>query len=465
MATEYGIITFDDLLKDTSPQTPGIIRSVALRELRLAMREFFEKSYAWTCEVPNIDTPAGNVPVQVTCPGSAEAVADPDFASVVLLLHMDGVDGATVAIDSSPSEHTMLFADDAEITTDQSQIGGSSLGVNNSTLPDQVDDSLYLNIGASTDFDFGTGEFTIEFFYRADESSGANMLLTIGNSSGGLEVLNIVLSNGNIGLELNGAAQFNVFTVPHVNDTWHHVVIQRLANENFECYFDGTESVSGDWVESASISEPVGDVILGGSSTGALPAQEFEGYIDEVRITKGVARYAGDFTVPTEEFPDTDNSSDPNVEVIAILTLTLRNVPVGAIGARPPQDDPDRTSDRPLGWFVTSNPDEFLFFPRLENSLVGETDALVAVIPSFDAVNIPRQIGLKYYDAIVNGYLSRVYAHPNKPYSAPANAAQLRHNFLRQIGFYMAQRKQGYNNSQQWTFPPGYNVKRLGGNG
>lgn len=232
----------------------------------------------------------------------ASAVGDPNYASVVLLLHMGGTDGGTTTTDSSASNHTMVFTDDAEITTDQSKFSGSSLGVNNSSLPDQTGDALYTTIGASTDFDFGTGEFTIELQYRAEESAGANMLLTIGNT--GDEVLNIVLSNGNIALELNGAAQSNAFTTPHTNNVWHHVAIQRKSDQNFECYFNGTESTSGDWVEAASIGNPVGDVILGGSASGAAPAQPFEGFIDEVRITKGVARYTGDFTAPTEEYPN-----------------------------------------------------------------------------------------------------------------------------------------------------------------
>lgn len=230
--------------------------------------------------------------------------SDPNFADVVLLLHLDGADGATSTVDSSLSAHAMVFADDAELTTDQVKFGTASLGVNNSTLPDQVDDSLYTSIGASTDFDFASGLWTIELQYRADESAGANALLTIGNSSGGTEALSVILSNGNIGLELNSAAAVNVFTVPHVNATWHHLALQRKAGDTFECFLDGVESSSGDWVSATAINDPVGDVILGGSGDGPTPGQPFEGYIDEVRITKGVARYTGNFTPPTAAYPN-----------------------------------------------------------------------------------------------------------------------------------------------------------------
>ncbi|MDK1039178.1 MAG: LamG domain-containing protein [Actinomycetota bacterium] len=228
---------------------------------------------------------------------------DSDFANVVLLLHLDGVDGSVVTVDSSPSAHAMVFADDAEITTDQSKFGGASLGVNNSTLPDLLDDSLFTTI-VDSDFDFGSGDWTIEFQYRADSSTGANAMFVIGNSLGGTESVQIVLSNGNIGLEMNGTSVINVFTVPHVNDTFHHLVVQRTGNV-FECYLDGVESSSGDFVNSVVLNTPVGDVIIGGSGDGATPGQPFNGYIDEVRVTKGVARHTGNFTAPTQEFPNT----------------------------------------------------------------------------------------------------------------------------------------------------------------
>jgi hypothetical protein len=43
---------------------------------------------------------------------------------------------------------------------------------------------------------------------------------------------------------------------------------------------------------------------IGASSNDTLSIlRPFTGNIDELRITKGVARYTGTFTVPTSEFP------------------------------------------------------------------------------------------------------------------------------------------------------------------
>ena len=84
----------------------------------------------------------------------------------------------------------------------------------------------------------------------------------------------------------------------------------------------------------------------------------------------------------------------------------------------------------------------------------------VALIPAFDIdaaeATLPRQITLKYYDAILEGFFARVFSHPNKPYSAPLVAGQKRTIFVKAMGFYAAQRKQGFNGTPNWRFPGGW---------
>jgi len=229
-----------------------------------------------------------------------------DLADVVLHLHLDGADAATSTVDSSQYARTMVFTDDAELSTDQVKFGTAALGVNNSTLPDQTGDALFTTINDDK-FDFADEVWTIEMQYYAEDSAGANVLMVIGNSSGGIEALSVVLSNGNIGIEINGISVINVFTVPHTNDTYHHLALQRTGNV-FECFLDGVESSSGDFTNAVVFDDPVGDVIIGGSGSGASPGQPFEGWIDEVRITKGFARYSGNFAPPTEAYPNSSGS-------------------------------------------------------------------------------------------------------------------------------------------------------------
>lgn len=167
--------------------------------------------------------------------------------------------------------------------------------------------------------------------------------------------------------------------------------------------------------------------------------------------------------VPTGEEGIQFDDSDANSEVIAVLGVAMGNSTDGFEPLKPLTGRPVReetTSTNPDRWYVASNPDEVTLYPYLDTATTDTLTAFVALIPAFDAAadenNLPRQIVLKYYDAIMEGFLARVYEHPNKPYSAPVVAQQKRHNFLRAIGYYAAQRKNGYNGAQAWRFPKGW---------
>ena len=167
--------------------------------------------------------------------------------------------------------------------------------------------------------------------------------------------------------------------------------------------------------------------------------------------------------VPTGEEGIQVTDGDANTEVIGILNVAVGNANEGFVDLRPLPERPigeETTSTLPEFWYVNSNPDEFTLYPYPDTAITDTLTIKVALIPAFD-INaaddtLPRQITLKYYDAILNGFLARMYAHPNKPYSAPMAASQLRHNFLRAIGYYAAQRKAGYNGSPNWNFPRGW---------
>jgi len=128
---------------------------------------------------------------------------------------------------------------------------------------------------------------------------------------------------------------------------------------------------------------------------------------------------------------------------------------------------PDRTEtgDDTVFFFINVPPDTIRLFPYLKNAQTDYLDITVALIPDFSTATLPDEVTTKFYDALLNGYLARVYMHPNKPYSSPQSAVYLRHNFVRQIGYYMGLRKTGGAGGQGWTYPPSWGVRRLGGNG
>ena len=194
-----------------------------------------------------------------------------------------------------------------------------------------------------------------------------------------------------------------------------------------------------------------------------LAAREFfEKTFTWTKIISNVTGPAGKVDIVVDD-------SDSNTKVISVLgvaagtTAAQRGAQLTPLGQKPTLDE---TSDgAPRNFFITSAPDHFQIFPYLNTAKTNFLDVTVALIPSFTATALPRQVTDLYYDALIDGYLARVYKHPNKPYSARALANDHRAKFLASIGFYMAKRKQGFNNSQQWVFPGGWQVQRLGGNG
>ena len=172
-------------------------------------------------------------------------------------------------------------------------------------------------------------------------------------------------------------------------------------------------------------------------------------------------------TVPMKETGIRLDDGDPNTEIVGVMHVAFGNsnkgfTPLCPISERPIREETTYTS--PYLWYVSSNPDEITLYPYLNAITANTITAKVALMPAFaiDAAQntLPRQIILKYYDAIMDGFLARMYGHPNKPYSASSTAFGLRHRFLRAIGFYAAQRKAGYNGSINWTFPANWKIAR-----
>ena len=81
------------------------------------------------------------------------------------------------------------------------------------------------------------------------------------------------------------------------NETWHHIAVVR-SGSTLTTYVDGTSR--GTDTISLAMSPTSADVEIGqGVYTSSYP---YEGYLDDIRITKGVARYTSNFTPPTASF-------------------------------------------------------------------------------------------------------------------------------------------------------------------
>jgi hypothetical protein len=225
---------------------------------------------------------------------------DPFFSNVVLLVSFDGADGATSAVDESPSGHTLTFGGNAQIDTAQAKFGGASL------LLDGTGD--YVQAADHADWTM-TGQFTIECFFRyaAASSSFYTLISQWGAAAarawwfGVQPAASLQLAEINISTDAS-----NITHDVQVNDanyapaTWIHLAADRDASNTIRLYVDG--------VMVASKTAASGMSAVATAMRIGLQANDANGaacWIDEVRITKGAARYASDggFAPPVAAFP------------------------------------------------------------------------------------------------------------------------------------------------------------------
>ena len=227
---------------------------------------------------------------------------DQYFDNVSLLLHCDGANNSTQFLDNSKLPKIITVNGDAKVSTVQSKFGGASLLLNGS--------SDYLSLAANDAFAFTTGDFTIEAFIRPSVSSGHGIFSTQRQSASapfGL-AFDVRLVSGSPRLEVfygwNSNGYQTAAQTVLTDGSFHHVVLQRKAGV-IEIYLDGAKltltTIGSGIASSVSFTDNVAVI---GRNFATAAVEYFNGYIDDLRVTKGIARYSDGYTVPTVAFPD-----------------------------------------------------------------------------------------------------------------------------------------------------------------
>lgn len=219
---------------------------------------------------------------------------DPYFSNVKLLLHMDGANGSTTFTDSSGTPKTVTRFGDTQISTAQSKFGGASC------LFDGSGD--YLTVPAGADFAFGTGDFTAEMWFNPSSVTVYHALFYTGQYE--TNQLSLRVTDGGkmqsfIGNATNGYG-IQTGTTALVAGAWHHIAICS-ASGLIKVFLNGVQETSATNTQAIDSNTAVyiGTQNVSGSM-GLFPT----GYIDEMRVTKGIARYTANFTPPTAPFPN-----------------------------------------------------------------------------------------------------------------------------------------------------------------
>lgn len=209
-----------------------------------------------------------------------------------LLLHGDGTNGSTSIIDSSASAHTVTRAGDVQISTAQSEFGGAAIKF------DGTGD--YLQLDGSSDFAFGTGDFTIDFWlyvvaYNLGTASNFAPLYDSRDSAASTLAPTILVESDNLKYFTNGSARITMSGRPSTG-SWHHIAVAR-ENTSTKMFVDGTQ-VGSTYTDSNNYITQAARPVIG--AVGDSPTFEpLNGYIDELRVSKGVARWNANFTPPT----------------------------------------------------------------------------------------------------------------------------------------------------------------------
>jgi hypothetical protein len=211
---------------------------------------------------------------------------DPFFNNVSLLLPMD-----TSFADFSSNNFAVTVNGNAQISSAQSKFGGGSA---------LFDGSDYLVIDENSQFNLGDGSnYTVEMWVNMNSFQGqadAPRVISFQNSSSSWGLLvDPNNANGNLVWNNYGTSSGNIIANNAITlNTWSHIALVKNGLR-VSLYVDGTER--GFRTDTNAMPNGNTRITIAGSTV-QFAYQVFYGYIDDLRITKGVARYTANFTPP-----------------------------------------------------------------------------------------------------------------------------------------------------------------------
>ena len=196
---------------------------------------------------------------------------------------------------TKPAKTTSRFGD-SQIDTAQKKFGTASI------LLDGTEDNV--KVPTSEDFGFGTSNWCLEAFIRPNSVTGTQHIFDLRDASSTDTAPKLYLNGSTLHFGVGNSSVRSGGTLS--TGTWYHVAVARQAGTT-KLFLDGVELGTGADTNDYGSTKPV--VI--GSDYQASPTEAFNGWIDEVRISKGAARFTAAFTPTTGEY-----SSDLNTVLL-----------------------------------------------------------------------------------------------------------------------------------------------------
>lgn len=226
------------------------------------------------------------------------------------LLHFNGPNDSTFYRDEIDGR-IWTPTGGAKISTATSKFGGAS------GYFDGSDD--YISTLDSDDWYFADAVFTVDFWFNTTQTT-PGMIFYQGDNSGNASSISIM-----IGLKITGAntgkmefvADYGAYPSHHlitssstVNDgAWHHCACLREETV-FRLYIDGLETGTA-WDGGAYSMANSGHPMYIG--TMGADYNRYNGYLDELRVSKGVARWTETFPPPLRPYGSEKNYLIPRL--------------------------------------------------------------------------------------------------------------------------------------------------------
>lgn len=214
-----------------------------------------------------------------------------------VLLHLDGADASTTITDVAAgvgTPATWAANGNAQIDIGAAQFGGASL------LLDGTGD--YVASADNANFNLGAGDWTIDCWVNRNSGTGRQLFCGQCDSSGGDASISFFIeytaANVVRAVASNGTGIAVTSTTANTGALWRHIAFVRVG-DILRLFIHGTQE-GGDVAFTGTVVDSANALSVGRG--GEIATLNFAGWIDEFRLSVGVARWTSNFTPPAEAY-------------------------------------------------------------------------------------------------------------------------------------------------------------------
>lgn len=225
----------------------------------------------------------------------------PNDANTKLLIHGDN------RLDDAATNKTVTN-NSVQLVSSPNKFGNGSMSFNGT--------NSFISVPTSTDFDFGSGDFTIDFWVN-NNIDIHNNIQVITNPAGyfgryqddnnyialndyvtGLGFIELFVVTGGVTI-----ADYVFHSGLYVKNTWNHIAIVRSTVTAIG-FLNGVVQAKDENVPfgAQTIGALTAPLTIGKTTVFPPPTEFFNGFIQEFRVSKGIARWTSNFTPPTKQY-------------------------------------------------------------------------------------------------------------------------------------------------------------------